>query len=746
MKKILTLMLVFTLFISIFTGCKQENTANVVAKNLDSNLNKLEVAVNKLDTVDNKYLSNPDIYSSLTGSPSSNNGKYFALAFNNNSSTQPVSNIDTVKQVLIDKITDKLLQQNTTPNSDNCYNCKKYCDENGNCYYTDCNGNNYCYGINGECYSCNSIPSNCSYMGETTLTCPGSTTTISETNNDELVATNLTQTIETEEIDNLEVNNTENNEVIEPSVEESPIQENQENISELPTPSKPKVKVYYFTQDSFAPIKLKYNPRYISQFNENTINEQIESYLFKVQKLYAMSEDSIEANTILNNCKQNIIDCIKEIRELNNCIINGKCEPSVQELQALNNYIVDIKTTTNRLKDCNGELSKEINKISEANNNVMINSVDVMNSNYMRLLNHIDTRVTYHKSAIATLEQIRYLLEGAINGNNITDEEFETIIEDLTIEKTPSSEVENNSNTVVTETETEENLDNKTTVDDSPSEDIVTEDTTEEVIENTTTNDTIITNNDSTNVDGNQDLENNTIEEDTNTQNTTDEVVNENNVDNTTIEEVADNNTIEETTNSSEVVEETVGEKNTLIDTYKETNSWSNVDTYKSTEDIVETENNILTTEENVNNEIVSNENIDNEVNDNNTVNNDNTIVDTNNTNDTIVKNTDNNVSNNGLNDSIVNQGTSINNNSGVYKNSVITQNNLDTNNGYGGYYYTNDGEIKNNGMNNDNEIGNNGETLETNLNSKNNVNTYGYNTMLDIINQGTVNNGINTL
>ena len=48
--------------------------------------------------------------------------------------------------------------------------------------------------------------------------------------------------------------------------------------------------------------------------------------------------------------------------------------------------------------------------------------------------------------------------------------------------------------------------------------------------------------------------------------------------------------------------------------------------------------------------------------------------------------------------------------------------------------------------MNNNNEIGNNGETIENNLNRKNNVNTYGYNTMLDIINQGTVNNGINTL
>lgn len=729
MKKILTLMLICTLFISIFTGCKQENTANIVAKNLDNNLNKLEVAVNKLDSVDNKYLSNPDIYSSLTATPNENNGKFFALAFNE-IQQNTTNNVENVKQVLIDKITDKLLQQNSDLNSNNCYTCKKYCDENGNCYYTDCNGNNYCYGSSGECYDCDTIPNNCSYVGETTLTCPNAITTISETTNNELTTTNLTQTIETEEIDNTSLVN--NNSESSPSIENDTT-ENQE----VTTPAKPNVKVYYFTQDSFSPIKLKYRPRYISQYNEGNINDQIETYLFKVQKLYAMSEDSIEANSILQNCKINIIDCIKEIKELNNCIINGTCEPSVQELQALNNYIIDIKTTTNRLKDCNGELSKEINKISETTSNVMINSVDVMNSNYMRLLNHIDTRVTYHKSAIATLEQIRYLLDGAINGNSISEEEIENIIEDLQIQENPSDDVENNE--VVEEVIIEDNTN------------------TEEILPENNLEDNINNNEVSDNIENNEDIttstDNNSIEE--NNSNLVDEnnITNENidnnevneeseNVDTNTAEEANEDNTVvnNENTYTDEVVEENT-QNNTLLDTYKETNSWSNIDTYKPVEDVE--------TSTNVENEAIDNsednqtinENIDENFKENTEIVDESANID--NTNDTMINNTIDNGLNSGINPTI-NGG--VNNNSGVYKNSVITQNNLDTNNGYGGYYYTNDGEIKNNGMNNDNEIGNNGNTIENNLNRKNNVNTYGYNTMLDILNQGTVNNGINTL
>ena len=66
-----------------------------------------------------------------------------------------------------------------------------------------------------------------------------------------------------------------------------------------------------------------------------------------------------------------------------------------------------------------------INKISNGNTGIT-HSLDITNSNYLRILNQIDTRISYHESAIATLEQVKYLLQDAQNNNsssttNITD-------------------------------------------------------------------------------------------------------------------------------------------------------------------------------------------------------------------------------------------------------------------------------------------------------------------------------------
>lgn len=461
MKKIFVTIIICGLFVTALAGCKQENTANLIAKDLDTNLNKLEIAVNKLDSVDNRYLANPDIYSSLSATPTTNN-KYFALAFNENTVT---TSTDFVKQTLIDKITDKLIQNNSNYNKQDELTCKKYCDNNGDCYYTDCNGNNYCYTQDGTCYSCDTIPVTCSYSGDTTL----------KSEDDNFVVTQLSIQEETQSANN-----------------DSQLSEDTNNIN---TPN-PKVKVFYFSQDSFAPIKLKYNPRYISQYNETTINEQIESYLTKVQKLYAMSEDSIEANTTLNNCKQNIIECVQEIKDLNDCILNGNCEPSNEQLQALNNYIIDIKTTTKRIKDCSGELTKEVNNINKSESGSMINSVDVMSSNYMRLINHIDTRVTYHKSAIATLQQIKYLLDNAVNNNEISDEEIEQLIENFTIIEDSENNTTSNNNEITDTENVKNDNENKDAVIDNNNNDSVSTynsyDTYNDVLDN---NDNIYDNN-----------------------------------------------------------------------------------------------------------------------------------------------------------------------------------------------------------------------------------------------------------
>ena len=156
------------------------------------------------------------------------------------------------------------------------------------------------------------------------------------------------------------------------------------------------------------------------------------------------------------------------------------------------------------------------------------------------------------------------------------------------------------------------------------------------------------------------------------------------------------------------------------------------MDTYKPEikEDINNVENTetIENNEENINNSTQNNVVSDNNLNNNEIVNND-------------VSN--NNIVNNGTvnNGNMLGYGTEedkINAPNGMFQNGIITQNNLNNgvNNGVNGF-----------GTGNGTNYENLNNSYNNNSNRTNkNVDTYGYNTIIDMINHGTVNNGINTL
>lgn len=791
MKKIISLLIMCTLFVSVLVGCQKESSAHIIAKNLDKNLNSLSTTVNKMDTIDNKYIANPDLYSSI-GTPNQSKNKYYALTFKE-TDTQNSEINDLVKQLLVNKIKENLLNQNTT-SSDNCYSCQKYCDNNGNCYYTDCNGNNYVCDSYGNCNTCSSIPSSCSYAGQTDFSSCPNATNISETTHEDLKVERLAleQNIQTQNVettDNLDAINTDDTTDNETN-NETTTDETQDTVNEtneIENDKSPNVRLFYFTKESFSPYQLKYQPRYVNQYNEDNINTQIEAYLFKVQKLYAMTEDSIEANSILSECKEHVIECIDEIRELNNCIINGSCEPSTQQLEALNNYIQDLKVTISRLKNCNGELTKEVNNINSSNGSSIISSVDILNSRYIKLLNHIDTRITYHKSAIATLEQIKYLLDDTVNGNAVSEDEILQIVEQSDMSETDKQDIinivsdiknenlslDNDNNDIVTNTDdivnnnnknvTTKSLDdnNPTTFDNNLNNqniEKIDENTQNEIVENENVKLENEKQDDSSPMFSDSNLEQNASETQDNIDYNidTEPVENQtNNLDKSLSENIQEDyytNSETSVENAIPGTDENVTETDFQDDSQTQTTETNhgNIDTYNYDTTI----KNIDTYNDNLNNNANENySNLDPE-NNNNTGLNDDSYNISNDIETPLYDNTNNEVLNDNTSFNTLdnfentngnyNYGNNVNN--GNFHNSVITQNNLDTNNGNGGYYYTNDGEIKNNGLNNDNNIGNNGNSIETNLNGKNNVNTYGYNTMLDIINQGTVNNGINTL
>lgn len=497
-------------------------------------------------------------------------------------------------------------------------------------------------------------------------------------------------------------------------------------------------KVIYYSESSFTPDLLKYNPRFINSINYDSANNTLSKYVEKLQKLYAMTADVVEANNTLANYKVVILDNIHDAKELNECVLNGNCTPNANQVSALNNYIEDIKTTIKNLRNTNGTLTNEINKIS-SNNTGLAQSIDIANSNYLKILNQIDTRISYHENAIATLEQIKYLLQDAQNNNGVT------VVENLNNNTNVTTDI-NRSNDTLDNTKVETIIDDKNIiVEDNSNITPVTPNDDVKKEKSTTTNELVevektIDENGNVVVDKKIITPDNSIitniEEDNNEIITNNDSLNDSTiVKETIVTENNDNlNSNEEFNNDSFLDKKTFSN----VDTYNQ--NLKNVDTYKkevvlndATNQVQENNDNIEINDNidtNNNSEIVNNNDNLNTTNEVVTDNND-TIINPNNT-PQMVDNTNNfgvtgNNYNNGLNNG--------------YNNTIISQNNLDNNDlGNNSYRYDGNGSLYNNtnGYNNG---------AINNVNERNNnVNTYKYNTLIDSINRGTVNNGINTL
>lgn len=185
--------------------------------------------------------------------------------------------------------------------------------------------------------------------------------------------------------------------------------------------------IYRFSEENFTPENLKYNPRYISTYNTSNTSENLNNYIYKIQKLYAISEDVVEANNMLNMYQKNTLTSINIIKEINNELINLNKQPSNQKVIAINNYLNDLKQTNNLLKDCNGDLNNEITNITSKTTTGITNSIEIINSNYIKILNQIDTRINYFENALTSLEQLKFIIEdsiaeikSALNSENFT--------------------------------------------------------------------------------------------------------------------------------------------------------------------------------------------------------------------------------------------------------------------------------------------------------------------------------------
>ncbi|MBE5738433.1 MAG: hypothetical protein E7354_01690 [Clostridiales bacterium] len=744
MKKTLVIITSLFLICIILLGCGEANASITTSKELNKNLTILSNTVKRLDTVDNAYLINEDLYSlndanaNKVAQKTNNYGNITKLANSNaveiiDNDIESVANKTSITEDLKTALSNEIIERLYCDENGNCRLCKDTftCDDNGVC--NNCNQTIIC-DDNGNCKECKTSicldsSNSCSNCGTNCITtsdeiCPSSNIKprliqISN-NNKEIIATPLSNTIEakttepdtstlpvTEEKTTVlsnentnnnhalqDNNNNETQEIENEKIKQTNIDttenftqtENSNNTQEENNNSNNTIRIIYYTEENFAPEIIRYNPRHIASFNYKNATSSLENYINKIQKLYTMTADVVEANNSLSSKKDIILEAITEAKKLNNCIIEGSCTPNENQVDALNNYINEMKTTINNIRNCNGMLTNEINKISSTNNGLS-QGIDVISSNYLKILNQLDTRISYHENAIATLEQIKYILEESISQES-TQPNNNEIISDPTI-NTDNTSTEDTTPADIEDTQNIENNhveNNDTTVNE---DNIIN---TPNYTEETSNNNELIEENNNTSENTNPDA-NNTIDTQPNTISDNNENI------------IVENNTNTQETNiETQQPEEILTTKtsDTNIDTYKEpTFGTNNIDSMNNNKVSYEANN----TDENINNADI--------INNNNALNNSNILK-------------ENNILYNGNNG---------------YENNIINENNIGENElGNYSYRYDNNGHL----YNNTNGFNTNAP-FNQNTNS-NNVNTYKYNTMIDSINRGTVNNGINTL
>ncbi len=408
MKKLIALTIFLSICLTFVYGCTNSTTPTAVAKKIDKNLNTLYTAVSNLDTIDNSYIANPDIYNIENIAQTSTIKKTIAAPPSSVATKIETEKINALLEV--DETEESIENINTINQTENLNNFNEPENDN-NETLNDENINN------STTSSTTNTNSNIDIVFEDEIT--------NDSNlNDVLIIDdegNGTLLNEDGEIidDTTEIPQEKLDEIFESTIKDPSLTEDK------------KEKVYVFLFD-----KIRYTPRYANNYNTEIAQTTLNNYLYKVQELYTMTADVVEANNVLADEKKELLNCIDNLRIINNKMLEGKITPNNQQLIALNNYVQDIKTTIKRIKASNGQLNNEINNISTTSSNYGLSKgVDIINSNYLKILNHIDARITYFKSAIATLDQIHYILnEAQLELNYQFDEE--------------PSKVENNKNLI----------------------------------------------------------------------------------------------------------------------------------------------------------------------------------------------------------------------------------------------------------------------------------------------------------
>ena len=174
MKKSLLIITSFILMCIMFIGCAQTDATITTSKELNKNLNMLSNTVKRLDTIDNEYLMDNELYSlgNISSTPTPHKTTQTLIANSSNVIIEE-NNINDKENKLQDELrsalTDEIISRLYCDENGNCKLCKEeficdndgicnscnetiICDEFGNC--TDCKSS-LDFNDKNECSNCN---------------------------------------------------------------------------------------------------------------------------------------------------------------------------------------------------------------------------------------------------------------------------------------------------------------------------------------------------------------------------------------------------------------------------------------------------------------------------------------------------------------------------------------------------------------------------------------------------------------
>jgi hypothetical protein len=316
-KQIFAVISVVSVSALIF-GCTNPATPASVAERLEYNLNSLSNTIKSLDTIDNNYLANPDVSPTISKTTMNlsftpnraNSGGFVAAVSTNLNNFDPfliriTPDIIANKKVLNENLNYKFNKNENKNTSEDNVNIDKNDLEKQNDLVTNKNIANQTENTK----NLNAVNNN--------NTTNNAINNVNDDNNSEFTNTN----------NNITDNNTVNNDTINNNINDLnnnvniSTLNNNENLNtnnENTDAAQPKTYVY------------RYKPRYVKT-NNATDSENLNTYMNKVENLYTMTNDAMEANTTLTNCKDNLNDCIQELRQLAINMKMGTYVPNAQQ-------------------------------------------------------------------------------------------------------------------------------------------------------------------------------------------------------------------------------------------------------------------------------------------------------------------------------------------------------------------------------------------------------------------------------